>query len=78
MYDLRPEAVCVLEGIMDDPRCAARVERMLAAIGLGASDVRTVTLDDVPVMVRERGWTRARVRPGEHAEHTELALAFTR
>ncbi len=78
MYDLRPEAVCVLEGIMDDPRCAARVERMLAAIGLGASDVRTVTLDDVPVMVRERGWTRARVRQGEHAEHTELDLVFTR
>ena len=39
MYDLRPEAVYLLEGVMDDPRCAARVERMLAAIGLARDQV---------------------------------------
>lgn len=78
MYDLRPEAVYVFESALSDNRCARRIERMLGAIGRSTSDALVVGADDIPRMIRDRGWVNARVRQGEHARHTEPDLVFTR
>lgn len=78
MYDLQPDAIYAFEGALLDGRSAERINRMLRALGRGLSDVTIVRPHDIPQMVRERGWERARVRQGEHAEHTEPDLVFTR
>jgi|LSQX01.3.fsa_nt_gb hypothetical protein len=78
MYDLAPEAIYAFEDTLSDSLCLRRTERMLGAIGRDLADVQVVTVDDVPRMVEERGWVNSRVRQGEHAEHTEPDLIFTR
>jgi len=78
MYDLKPEAIYVTSAALDDARSAARIERMLDGIGRGMPDAAVVSANDIPLIVRDRGWERARVRQGQHAEHTEPDLVFTR
>ena len=47
MYDLKPKGVFAHKRVFDNPRAVARMERMLAALGLGRSDVPVVDLEDV-------------------------------
>lgn len=77
MYRLRPGSIYVFETALNDERSAARIERMLRAIGSGLSDALVVGARDIPRMVRDRGWTHARAYQGEHAEHTDPDLVFT-
>ncbi len=53
MYALKPLAVYALEGVADDPLCARRMERMLAALGVPASGVREITPENLPETVEE-------------------------
>jgi len=78
MYTLDPASIYAFDDALADDRCRERVERMVHALGRPLSDVQAVSTADIPRMVGERGWTRARVRQGAHAGHTEPDLVFTR
>ncbi len=77
MYQLDPGAVYAFEAALAAARSAARIDRMLDEIGCKLSSAEVVTEADIPRMVRERGWRDARVRQGEHSEHTPPDLVFT-
>ena len=47
MYDLSPKAIYAHRRVFDNPLAAARMERMLGAIGVAVDDVPVVDLDDI-------------------------------
>ena len=53
MYPLTPMKVYMLDRVQDDPRCVARMERMLDAIGMGSEDVVCITEENLPGVVEE-------------------------
>jgi len=76
MYRLTPPAVYVSDRAMADARSAARVGRMLAALGCEERAI-PFTDTDIPEMIRAQGWETARRRQGTHAGHRDPALVFT-
>ncbi len=78
MYDLRPGAIYALDGALRDERCAARIDRMMDAIGRSRSDILVISAADIPRVARDRRWREARRKQGEHERHTEPDLIFTR
>lgn len=53
MYPLTPMKVYMLDRVQDDPRCIARMERMLSAIGKTSDDVNCITEENLPDAVEE-------------------------
>lgn len=78
MYDLRPKAIYAFESALTHGPSLERISRMVGALGVSRSDVLVVRPQDIPRMVRDRDWTDARLRQGEHSAHTEPDLVFTR
>lgn len=76
MYSLAPDAVYVFERALEDERSAARIERMLHALGRALGSVKRVDDDDIPEMIRIEGWQNARLRQGHHSEHSDPSLVF--
>ena len=74
MYSLTPIKVYMLDRVQDDPRCVARMECMLGAMGMDAGDVVCITHENLPDVVSElshlwppdtvpRGQMRSYMRP---------------
>jgi len=76
MYPLQPPSVSVFDRALADPRSAARVEGMLAALGLNFDAVARVTDADIPELIQRHGWADARLRQGLLGEHQPLSLVF--
>jgi len=53
MYPLTPLKVYMLDRVQDDPRCVARMERILGALGIPTSDVVCITEQSLPQVVTE-------------------------
>ncbi|MGD9518060.1 MAG: spore photoproduct lyase family protein [Armatimonadota bacterium] len=53
MYKLEPLKVFALDRVQDDPRCLARMERMLSAIDRGLGDVVEINEANLPEVVAE-------------------------
>ena len=71
MYSLTPMKVYMLDRVQDDPRCVARMERMLDAIGYDPGDVVCITQDNLPEVVDElrRLWPPETVPEGKIRTH---------
>ena len=67
MYPLTPMKVYMLERVQDDPRCVARMERMLKAVGVRREEVVCVTERNVAEVAQElqKLWPPATVPPGQ-------------
>jgi len=78
MYPLTPIKVYALDCIKDDPRCAARMERMLKAIEIDMSDVVYITEENLPEVVDELRhlWNPESVPEGKVKSYTR-PLVFT-
>ncbi|NUQ00384.1 MAG: hypothetical protein HUU35_11085 [Armatimonadetes bacterium] len=65
MYALMPAKVFVLDRVRDDPRCLARLERMLGALG-NQPEVAWITDENLPERVEELRhlWPQAASPPG--------------
>ncbi len=57
MYDIEPRAIFAHERVYENPRAVARMERMLAALGVPASAVETVTAADAERIAETAGAT---------------------
>ena len=77
MYSLSPAKIYILEGALKDDACAARIKRMLSAIGRKFGDAERITDEDIPEVVRSNGWRRAREYQGTLGPHEDPALVFT-
>ncbi len=77
MYEIDAEAVLISERVQADPRCVARMERMLPHIHADRVDVVTdAALNDV---VAQRGWHRTEGRrTGELRRDRKLTVVFNR
>ena len=66
MYPLTPMKVYMLERVQEDARCAARMERMLKAVGMRREEVVCVTEKNVAEVALElqKLWPPATVPPG--------------
>jgi len=79
MYQLTPMKVYVLDRVQDDPRCVARMERMLKAIGYNSEDVVCITeenLGDVADELQHRLWPPENIPEGHVRTHMR-PLVFT-
>lgn len=74
---MKPPAIHVFDRALADPRSKARVERMLAALGMTLEAVPCVSDSDIPELVKNPAWAGARVRQGKLDEHRDPALVFT-
>jgi len=77
MYALSPEKIYVMDSARQDDRCRARIEQMLSAIGRTIDDAKQVTDADIPEVVRQNGWARAREYQGARRPHRDPSLVFT-
>jgi len=77
MYPLSPPTIVVLDRALQDPRSAARVERMLAALGTDLASVIRASDADIPELIRVHGWHDARLRQGQLGPHADPALVFS-
>lgn len=66
MYPLTPAQVYVLDGVQDNPLCAVRLERVLAALGRDPADAVVITDDSLGQVVDElrHTWPPEVVPPG--------------
>lgn len=71
MYQLQPAAVYAVEGLLDDPACGARIERILRACDRSPDDLTLITDESLPQVTAE---LRGLPRP----EPRRRALVFTR
>jgi len=76
MYPLQPPSIHILARALDDPRSAARIERMLAAVGRELGSVEVVPDRDIPDLVARQGWADTRRRQGAYDGHREPAWVF--
>lgn len=77
MYPLSPPTIVVLDRALQDPRSAARVERMLAALGTDLASVIRASDADIPELIRVHGWHDARLRQGQLGGHVDPSLVFS-
>jgi len=66
MYPLTPMKVYALDRVQDDPRCVARMERMLGALGVPGDEVVCITERNLPEVAAELAtlWPPETVPPG--------------
>ena len=78
MYPLTPLKVYMLDRVADDPRCVARMERMLAGLGWPADGVTCITEANLPEVVAELAtlWPPKTVPPGQVRSYMR-PLVFT-
>ncbi len=79
MYDLNPPYVMILDEVLRDPRSRRRTERFLSALP-PTTPVETVSLDQFPLVARDRGWAAARhaMGMGNAIEDPALFLGLMR
>ena len=70
MYPLTPSRVYVLDRVMQDPMCVARMERILEALASRPQVIR-ITEGNLPQVVEELNtlWPPEDVPPGGCVEH---------
>ena len=67
MYPLNPAKVYVLDRVQDDPRCVARVERLVAGLAEPPPEIGVITEENLPDAVAELQalWPPEAVPPGK-------------
>jgi len=59
-----PRRFFMTDWAYQDPRCVARMERMMAGFGRDPSEVRVITEDEIETLVRENDWVDLDIRQG--------------
>ena len=77
MDALSPPTTVVLDRALEDPLSAARIRRMLAALGTDLGAVCRARDADIPELIRANGWHGARVRQGRLGPHSHPSLVFS-
>lgn len=77
MYTMSPPSIVVLDRALAEPRSAARVERMLGALGTSLDQVERAADADIPELIRAKGWQDARRKQGCLGPHADPSLVFS-
>lgn len=78
MYALSPVKIYALDRVQEDPLCAARLERMVAALGKTPADVTIITDETLPQVAAELAelWPPGETPPGTPRSYLR-PLVFT-
>lgn len=75
MYKVNPKNLYVMDWALNDPRCVARLERMVAGIGRRQDDVVVIKAEDLPDVIRNGRWV-GEARQGAYREPGDPDLVF--
>lgn len=75
MYKVKPRRLYVIDRALEDPRCVARMERLLAGMGRRREEVVTLAVEDLPEVIRANRWA-GEVRQGGYREHHDPDIIF--
>ena len=78
MKPFHPTNLYITEWAADDPRCVARMERLVAGFGRSVDEVRVVCPEDIEPLVRERNWADLDIRQGRVSFKCDPDVVFNR
>ncbi len=76
MYRIRPRNLYAMDWALEDPRCVARLERLLAGLGRDRAEVQVVSAEELPEVIEQGRWI-GEVRQGAYTDHGDPDLLFT-